>query len=137
MSGSIGSATKKKEAKSKSLFFDERSLGPNALIRDGATLVQHPRDILETLQPAHPTHEHHRDHHPSLFPAAPEAFKEPGSLAGQILSALPPGTVRLPEEIAAGLGLPVDGLFGALLELELGGWVRRHPGSAYGRTGAS
>ena len=110
-------------------IFDERSLGPNALIRDGATLVQHPRDILETLQPAHPT----RDHQQSLFPAAPEAFKEPDSLAGQILAALPPGAVRLPEEIAAGLGTPVDGVLGALLELELGGWARRHPGGAYGR----
>src|SRR6185503_2649128 len=30
-------------------IFDERSLGPHALIRDGALLVQHPRDILESL----------------------------------------------------------------------------------------
>jgi len=110
-------------------IFDERSLGPNALIRDGATLVQHPRDILETLRPAGPL----PDHQPSLFPAAPEAFKEPDSLAGQILAALPPGAVRLPEEIAAGLGTPVDGVLGALLELELGGWTKRHPGGAYGR----
>ncbi|HBL27065.1 MAG TPA: DNA-protecting protein DprA, partial [Acidobacteria bacterium] len=29
-------------------IFDERALGPNALIRDGAPLIQHPRDILET-----------------------------------------------------------------------------------------
>ncbi|HYG64901.1 MAG TPA: DNA-processing protein DprA, partial [Thermoanaerobaculia bacterium] len=27
-------------------IFDEKSIGPNALIRDGAQLVQHPRDIL-------------------------------------------------------------------------------------------
>jgi DNA processing protein len=111
-------------------IFDERSLGPNALIRDGATLVQHPRDILETLRPAQHSA---RDHQQSLFPAPPEAFKEPDSLAGRILAALPPGAVRLPEEIAAGLGTPVDGVLGALLELELGGWARRHPGGAYGR----
>src|SRR5436305_1179478 len=30
-------------------IFDERSLGPNALIRDGAALVLHPRDILDAL----------------------------------------------------------------------------------------
>ena len=30
-------------------IFDERSLGPNALLRDGAILVQHPKDILEAL----------------------------------------------------------------------------------------
>jgi DNA processing protein len=110
-------------------IFDERSLGPNALIRDGATLVQHPRDILETLRPP--------DHHAGVFPVGEGAFKSeedlPAGLAGQVFAALSPGAVRLPEEIAAGLGVPVDGVLGALLELELGGWARRHPGGAYGR----
>lgn len=112
-------------------IFDERSLGPNALIRDGATLVQHPQDILDTLRPAL--------HGPQsgLFPSAAQGFKSlpepPPGLPGDILAALVPGTLRLPEEIAAGLGTPVDGVLGALLELELGGWVKRHPGSAYGR----
>lgn len=110
-------------------IFDERSLGPNALIRDGATLVQHPRDILETLRPADPL----PDHQPGLFPPADGGFKSPDGVAGQILATIPPGAVRLPEEIAAGLGTPVDGVLGALLELELGGWVKRHPGGAYGR----
>src|SRR6185369_5879985 len=105
-------------------IFDERSLGPNALIRDGATLVQHPRDILETLRPP--------DHHAGVFPVGEGAFKSeedlPAGLAGQVFAALSPGAVRLPEEIASGLGVPVDGVLGALLELELGGWARRHPG---------
>jgi DNA processing protein len=113
-------------------IFDERSLGPNALIREGATLVQHPRDILETLRPP--------DHHAGLSLAGDPEFKSeepppdlPPGLAGQIFAALAPGAVRLPEEIAADLGAPVDGVLGALLELELGGWARRHPGGAYGR----
>jgi DNA processing protein len=113
-------------------IFDERSLGPNALIRDGATLVQHPRDILETLRPP--------DHHAGVSPAGDQAFKSeepspdlPPGLAGQVLSALLPGAVRLPEEIAGGLGVPVDGVLGALLELELAGLARRRPGGAYGR----
>jgi DNA processing protein len=116
-------------------IFDERSLGPNALIRDGAVLVQHPQDILDTLRPSlHGSPS-------SLSPAASPGFnpplkaplEAPPGLPGDVLAALAPGTVRLPEEIAASLGAPVDGVLGALLELELGGWVRRHPGSAYGR----
>jgi DNA processing protein len=112
-------------------IFDERSLGPNALIRDGATLVQHPQDILDILLPA-------LHSQPGLSPAAapkfiPPAPPPPAGLPADILSSLTPGALRLPEEIAAGLGVPVDGVLGALLELELGGWVRRHPGSAYGR----
>jgi DNA processing protein len=115
-------------------IFDERSLGPNALIRDGATLVQHPQDILDTLRPA--------VHQPGLFPSPAKGFTPPPAAAlpdpppgllCDVLATLAPGAVRLPEEIAAGLGKPVDGVLGALLELELGGWVKRHPGSAYGR----
>jgi len=122
-------------------IFDERSLGPNALIRDGATLVQHPQDILDILLPA-------LHSQPGLFPAAAPKFNPPApaplpnlpnlppppaGLPADILASLTPGTLRLPEEIANGLAAPVDGVLGALLELELGGWVRRHPGSAYGR----
>jgi DNA processing protein len=116
-------------------IFDERSLGPNALIRDGAVLVQHPQDILDTLRPALGGSQL------GLFPSAAKGFnplgapaEPPPGLPGDILATLVPGTLRLPEEIAAGLGTPVDGVLGALLELELGGWVKRHPGSAYGRT---
>lgn len=119
-------------------IFDERSLGPNALIRDGATLVLHPRDVLESLRPpvsGSPCHQ------VSQFPAAGKELTPPAAdlpepppgLAGEILDLLPPGGVRLPEEIATALGAPVDGILGALLELELGGWARRHPGGAYGR----
>ncbi|HEX7184111.1 MAG TPA: DNA-processing protein DprA [Thermoanaerobaculia bacterium] len=112
-------------------IFDERSLGPHGLIRDGALLVQHPRDILEVLRPdAHAPQLPLFD--PSAGPAAPEPDPPPG-LAGEVLGALPPGAVRLPEEIAAGLEAPVDQVLGALLDLELEGWVKRHPGSAYGR----
>ena len=120
-------------------IFDERSLGPNALIRDGAALVQHPQDILDALLPLH------RSSQAGQSPAAAAKFNPPvpaplphlppppAGLPADILATLAPGSLRLPEEIAGGLGVPVDGVLGALLELELGGWVRRHPGSAYGR----
>jgi len=116
-------------------IFDERSLGPNALIRDGAPLVQHPREILETLLPnarippmPASISQAPDDEHDELAEPPPDGFP------GAVLAAIPAGALRLPEEIAAGLEAPVDQVLGALLELELGGRVRRHPGSAYSRT---
>jgi len=113
-------------------IFDERSLGPHSLLRDGAMLVQHPRDILAALQPgssgfsALP-----------LFADGPEVPADqpvdlPGFL-GEVLNALPAGSFQVPEDLAIRLDVPVDRVLGALLELELGGWVRRMPGSLYGR----
>lgn len=115
-------------------IFDERSLGPHALIRDGAALVQHPKEILEELfgvssvsgmPGALPlfTGEHSE-------PAEPEP---PPGLAGVVLTALPKGASRAPEELAAAAGLPVDQVLGALLELELTGLVKRMPGGVYAR----
>ncbi|HWM89485.1 MAG TPA: DNA-processing protein DprA [Thermoanaerobaculia bacterium] len=116
-------------------IFDDRSIGPNALIRDGAALVQHPREILEEIlgvsvvagaaggTGALP-----------LFDSIPEPEPEPPpGLAGQVFSALPSGSSRAPEEVAAAVGLPVDQVLGALLELELEGLVKRIAGGVYGR----
>lgn len=120
-------------------IFDERSLGPNALIRDGAPLVQHPREILETLLPsaARALLDRPDEHSARPEPGADQEEGDwepaPSGFPGTVLAALPPGALRLPEEIAAGLESPVDQVLGALLELELGGRIRRHPGSAYGR----
>jgi DNA processing protein len=107
-------------------IFDERSLGPNALIRDGATLVQHPREILEAIFPGkRPL---------PLFPETPApAEPPPPGPPGDVLSALPAGSPRAPEELAEATGLAVDQVLGALLELELAGLVRRTPGGLYGR----
>jgi DNA processing protein len=116
-------------------IFDERSLGPNALIRDGATLVQHPREILEEILPGSGVRST-----PPLFaeasptpPETPPMPEPPPGLAGEVLSALPGGAARAPEELAAAAGAPVDQVLGALLELELGGWVKRMAGGVYGR----
>lgn len=107
-------------------IFDERSMGPNALIRDGATLVQHPREILETLFPGpRPL---------PLFPEAPEKVEEPPpGPPGDVLSAISAGSQHAPEELAEATGLAVDQVLGALLELELSGLVRRSAGGLYGR----
>lgn len=105
-------------------IFDERSLGPNALIRDGAALVQHPKEILEELLGVGAVP------HTRETPSEPEP---PPGLAGQVLAALPKGASRAPEELAAATDTPVDQVLGALLELELSGLVKRLAGGVYGR----
>lgn len=106
-------------------IFDERSVGPNSLIRDGAILVQHPREILENLFPGP------RPLPPPLLPQAPDP--PPPGPPGDVLSALPAGSPRAPEELAEATGLAVDQVLGALLELELTGLVRRTAGGLYTR----
>lgn len=117
-------------------IFDERSQGPHLLIRDGACLVQHPREILDALGSCFGSCLTGGPQMPLFSPPErdPEPEPLPAGLAGTVLAALPPGAVRLPEEIAAGLDTAVDQVLGALLELELAGRVRRHPGSAYERS---
>ena len=110
-------------------IFDERSLGPNALIRDGASLVQHPREILESLEILPGLASSTRE--PAL--PADTGPEPPAGFPGQVFAALPRGGGRAAEEVAAELGAPVDQVLGALLELELLGRVKRLPGSAYGR----
>jgi DNA processing protein len=109
-------------------IFDESSLGANGLIREGAQLAQHPADILEVLLP--------RAGVPmpkAADPAPGPGSEPPAGLADQVLGEIPPGSTRVAEEIAVRLDVSVDRILAALLELELAGWVKRLPGSAYGR----
>lgn len=109
-------------------IFDERSLGANSLIREGAQLAQHPADLLEMLLPRGAVSQL------SLpIPMAAAGPEPPSGLAGQILGEVPLGGSRVAEEIAVRLEVSVDQVLAALLELELEGWVKRLPGSAYGR----
>ncbi|HEX4961168.1 MAG TPA: DNA-processing protein DprA [Thermoanaerobaculia bacterium] len=115
-------------------IFDESSQGANALIRDGASLALHPADLLETLVPRLPGAAAQLalrgNYEPSAAAAEPEP---PPGLAGQILADIPQGAGRVAEEIAVRLDVPVDQVLAALLVLELEGWVKRLPGSLYGR----
>ena len=108
-------------------IFNERSLGPNTLIRDGAHPVQHPRDILESLP------ERVRERLRPLAVPFEDAGERPLGLAGRIYELLIAGEPRAPEEIAESARTGVDGALGALLELELLGLVSRHPGPTYCR----
>ncbi|HYX24476.1 MAG TPA: DNA-processing protein DprA [Thermoanaerobaculia bacterium] len=112
-------------------IFDESSLGANALIRDGASLAQHPADLLEVLLPGRPGS---RAQLALPMAAAPDPGPEPPpGFAGQVLAEIPQGATRVVEEIAIRLDVPVDRVLAALLVLELEGWVKRLPGSIYGR----
>jgi len=110
-------------------IFDESSLGANALIREGAQLAQHPSDLLEMILP--------RSASPQiplpLQPSANAGPEPPAGFPGQVLAEVPQGATRVAEEIAVRLDAPVDQVLGALLGLELEGWVKRLPGLAYGR----
>ena len=110
-------------------IFDERSMGPNGLIRDGAR----PR-------PASAGHRRHpagaRPPSPARRLAAPARAaggSDLGGLPGEILACLVPGQPAPPEELAAATGRPVEVIQGALVELELAGFVRRLPGGVYAR----
>lgn len=107
-------------------IFDPRALGPNALIRDGAFLVQHPRDILITLSHEVVDRLGVVDADPSPGPRLPEP-------AGGVLAAIAAGERVTVETLHQRLAAPVPALLAALLELEMGGWVRRHPGPSYAR----
>ncbi len=117
-------------------IFDERSMGPNLLIRDGAGLVQHPNEILEALRlrPARSASDAQHALPLSSGPAPEtEAAPLPEGPAGDLLRHLPAGASLAPEELAEASGLAVDQVLGLLLELELGGLVRRAAGGLYRR----
>lgn len=111
-------------------IFDERSLGPNSLIRDGARLVQHPLDLLDCLTGVA------RPGRGAGGPLPqPTARELPPGLAGKLLGLLPPGLLQTPDDLAARAGEPLERVIGELLELELAGLVRRRPGPVYGLVG--
>ena len=116
-------------------IFDAGAQGTNALIADGALPARRPRDILESLSIGVQQ---------ELFPAASDtpvqletpreptpARRPPPGLAGRVVEALVAERGRTAEEVAARTEVAVEEVVGALLELELGGWVRRAPGPVY------
>ena len=117
-------------------IFDESSLGTNHLLADGALVARSPEDLIEggarhglALPGQRPLFA------PGAAAEAPPAPlpPPPGGTAGKVLEALPPGKGQTAEDIAGRLEVPVDQVLGVLLELELGGWVRREPGPVYVR----
>ena len=102
---------------------DPRAQGCNALIRDGATLVQSVADVLETIRPI-----------ASMMNAPTRGFRaEPVSSdasdgdRGIVLNLLSHAPVQV-DEIIRQSGLAPATVQTVLLELELGGRLERHAG---------
>lgn len=121
--------------------FDARAGGCNMLIRDGATLVRGPSDVLEALgtsfvpaedriaddilnEPAGP---------PLPGPAARQRpLAEVADLHGRILARLGPSPLA-EDQLIRDLAMPPASLAPALLTLELEGLIQRQPGGLLSR----
>ena len=111
-------------------IFDPRAAGPNGLIRDGALLVQQPRDVLESLSLAE------RDRLRPPRTAAPRSTTPPTPEPDSpVLEAIRLDEAVSGEKLAARTGLAIEDVLARLLELELSGWVRRLPGPTFSRHG--
>lgn len=100
------------------------SRGTNRLLRDGATPILDPEDLLAALGIRGQA-------------GAPAAAAPPCSLSpdeARVLDALGHEPTQL-DELAIGVGLPIGTLLGTLLGLELGGLVEQLPGSIFRRRG--
>jgi len=103
------------------------SRGCHALIRDGATLVERPSDILDALGPA------------AAAPAAVQPFDEtpppaePDSEYGVLLDAVGFSPVTA-DTVADRTGLTPQAVSSMLLILELRGEIEALPGARYART---
>jgi DNA processing protein len=100
---------------------DPRAQGCNQLIRDGATLVQSARDVVEELGPAEARVASAASNYQ---PAATEPAEE---AAGAVEQFLGPSPVPV-DEIIRLSGAPSGAVQMALLELDLAGRLDRHAG---------
>ncbi len=112
---------------------DGRAGGCNALIRDGATLVRSAEDVLEVLGAPGVAPPARARSAASLEPVpSPPAPAPAGDLATRLLGLL--GPVPAPEDVVIrGAGAPASQVAATLLDLELAGQVRRHPGAMISR----
>jgi DNA processing protein len=112
---------------------DPRAEGPNALIRDGATLVRSAADVLEHMGSFTGGNTYHlRDSASASYQApAPDIANDEQTLdlaRADVLNSLSFTPVTIDELVrASGLGVPL--VLTALLELELAGRIRRLPGN--------
>ncbi|MGA0540051.1 DNA-processing protein DprA [Neotabrizicola sp. VNH66] len=117
--------------------FDARASGCNLLIRDGATLVRSPADVLEALgQPAAvaaDTGEVRETVLPGPPPAATPSLGDVTQIHNLILDRLGPSPLA-EDQLIRDLALPAARLAPELLALELEGRIRRQPGGLLSRT---
>ena len=108
-------------------IYHRRATGANELIRDGATIVLEPRDVLESLPLA--VRDRLAEVAPPRDASAPAVVPE--GPARDVLEALTARTSMAPDELAATTLLNVAEVLSALAQLELHGLVRRRPGPVF------
>lgn len=113
--------------------FDGRAGGCNTLIRDGATLVRGPEDVLAALgyPAAPPSGPPARQPSAATVPAGPAGVAEGDravpDLPARILTLLGPSPVA-EDQLIRDLDLPVATVTPELVALEVEGRILRHPG---------
>jgi DNA processing protein len=121
--------------------FDARASGCNMLIRDGATLVRGPSDVLEALGAvASAVEDRIADDvlsesaaAPLPGPSAPQRpLAEVADLHSRILARLGPSPLA-EDQLIRDLAMPPAALAPALLTLELDGQIQRQPGGLLSR----
>ena len=107
---------------------DPRHRGTNALIRDGATLVESAADAIEALRAPPARRGETADLFASTAEAPPAAGSPPPvaeSHRSAVLAALDPAPVGV-DELVRQCQLPASEIMVVVLELELAGRLRRH-----------
>lgn len=109
--------------------FDPRAQGANHLIREGATLIRSADDILEAIRSfSGQTMREPKAPEPRFQSPIPEDFEPPESATETILGHLSFSPVAVDELIRTCL-LSISAVQTVLLEMELAGRVKRHPGN--------
>jgi len=110
---------------------DPRARGSNALIKQGATLIENAADVIEALgEPALPRHGSNDD----LFELQERAV--PAGLTGKIAALLSPTPVHV-NDLARLTSAPAGAVAAALTELELTGRAATLPGGYVASSGSA
>jgi DNA processing protein len=108
---------------------DPRAKGANRLIRDGATLIENAEDVLAVLRPIMGGGFGEADGEAPILGPDPAALEqEADRVRRAVEEALGPAPVAVDELIRL-TGAPASAVLTVLLELELAGRCRRHPGN--------
>ncbi len=108
---------------------DPRARGANRLIREGATLTENAEDILAVLRPI--MGQVFREPEAGTRPIPPDPAvleAEADKIRRRIEEALGPAPVAV-DELIRQTGAPASAVLTVLLELELAGRCKRHPGN--------
>ena len=110
---------------------DPRAKGANRLIREGATLTESAEDVLAVLRPIIGHGFREPDSAPFLPNGSGDLEAEADRIRARIEEALGVAPVEI-DELIRQTGAPAGAVLTVLLELELAGRCRRHPGNRVG-----